>query len=335
MQRHAADRRLASSSGILRPVRPGYFSKGWAVSAGAARGTTRAPRSTFSAACASGRQSRPSLRRVPRPLIGVCAEGRWLATKAPVDRRQVRASWEAIPATPATACLPSPRRGENEGTAAGPGAPGRPRAPSARQCWSRAGGAARHQQAVLVAAVEVVTATGRRSSCCTSSPTTEAAAALYRKHGRRGQQRALGAASPARRSGERWDAVRMVKVVGPALREGPAARGLPQPELHVNRAGHRAGDVGRDLVEAERPVDGDRVTVFLREGLEQDAPVAGRARLLEQAQRQSRRRGGRAAGRGGRPGAMLSSRRGAAQPAAAPPSSASGGRPAGGVWPRS
>ncbi len=145
-------------------------------------------------------------------FIGVCAEGRWLATEAPVDRRQVRASWEAILDTGHGTLLLAEER---------PGAPplglallvGRAR-PELGMLVANGHRRRGIGELLLVAAVEWCRAVGAAELVLHVFTHNEAAAALYRKHGFEAGD-VLRGAYP-RRSGERWDAVRMVKVIGPA-----------------------------------------------------------------------------------------------------------------------
>ena len=145
-------------------------------------------------------------------FVGVCAEGRWLATEAPVDRRQVRASWEAILDTGHGTLLLAEER---------PGAPplglallvGRAR-PELGMLVANGHRRRGIGELLLVAAIEWCRAVGAAELVLHVFTHNEAAAALYRKHGFEAGD-VLRGAYP-RRSGERWDAVRMVKVIGPA-----------------------------------------------------------------------------------------------------------------------
>ena len=139
----------------------------------------------------------------------VAAEGRWLATEAPVDRREVRARWRALAATGEGTILVALDAGAPVGVAAmvGRDAPELGMAVRAdrrregigdalvRAClaWARDRGAAR-----------VVLHVFRHNG---------AAIALYRKHGFATCGVAPGAFR--RRSGERWEALRMERALGP------------------------------------------------------------------------------------------------------------------------
>ncbi len=144
-------------------------------------------------------------------FVAVCAEGRWLATEAPVDRREVRASWQAILDTGLGALLLAEER---------PGAPplglallvgrARPELGMLVASGHRRRGIG---ERLLVAAVEWCRGVGASELVLHVFTHNEAAAALYRKHGFEAGA-VLRGAYP-RRSGERWDAVRMVKTLGP------------------------------------------------------------------------------------------------------------------------
>lgn len=144
-------------------------------------------------------------------FVAVCAEGRWLATEAPVDRRQVRASWQAILDTGHGTLLLAEER---------PSAPPLGLALLAGRARPELGMlvASGHRrrgvgELLLRASVEWCRAAGAVELVLHVFTHNEAAAALYRKHGF--QAGAVLKGAYPRRSGERWDAVRMVKVIEP------------------------------------------------------------------------------------------------------------------------
>jgi [ribosomal protein S18]-alanine N-acetyltransferase len=136
----------------------------------------------------------------------VCAEGRWLATESPIDRREVRRSWEALLASGDGTVLVAEEA---------PGAP-----PAGLLVLV---GRARPELGMLVAEAERRRGVGAallreaiawaRAACAAEivlhvSPHNAAALALYRKLGF--EDRGLVRRGYLRRSGERWDAHRMV-----------------------------------------------------------------------------------------------------------------------------
>lgn len=143
-------------------------------------------------------------------FVSVCAEGRWLATEAPVDRAEVRASWQAVLHTGQGTLLLAEE------------APGGPpvglallvgRARPELGMLVAAGHRRRGVGALLLsAAIDWCRAAGAPELALHVFTHNEAAAALYRKHGF--EQRAVLLRAYPRRSGERWDAIRMVKVLG-------------------------------------------------------------------------------------------------------------------------
>jgi ribosomal protein S18 acetylase RimI-like enzyme len=155
----------------------------------------------------------------------VAEEGRWIATEAPVDRREVRLRWEALIRGGEGALLLA-EEGEGalpEGLAALVGR-ARPELGMLVAPGSRRRGVG---SALLAACIEWARAAGAPELVLHVFPHNQAALALYRKHGFEEQGRILRAYP--RRSGERWDAIRMVRATGacpiPPEREG--ARGPP------------------------------------------------------------------------------------------------------------
>jgi GNAT superfamily N-acetyltransferase len=142
-------------------------------------------------------------------FVAVCAEGRWLATEAPVDRAEVRASWQAVLDTGQGTLLLAEE---------GPGDPpvglalliGRAR-PELGMLVA-AGHRRRGVGALLLsAAVDWSRAAEAPEIALHVFTHNEAATALYRKHGF--EDRGVLLRAYPRRSGERWDAIRMVKVL--------------------------------------------------------------------------------------------------------------------------
>ena len=144
----------------------------------------------------------------------VAAEGRWLANEPPIDRREVRARWRDMM-----------RTGEGTILVADPG-DGSPPAGLAAMVglFSPELGmlvrAERRRQgvgdALVRACVEWARGRGAREVVLHVFPHNTGAIALYRKHGF--EDRDLVPAAYARRNGERWDALRMVKPLGAAPR---------------------------------------------------------------------------------------------------------------------
>jgi GNAT superfamily N-acetyltransferase len=145
-------------------------------------------------------------------FAAVCAEGRWLATEAPVDRRVIRERWEALLSTGEGTLLLAERA---PGTApAGLLAlVGRAR-PELGMLVAPACRRAGVGEALLLAALAWARAAGAPELVLHVFLHNHAAIALYRKHGFE-PQRTLLRAYP-RRSGERWDALRMVKPLAQA-----------------------------------------------------------------------------------------------------------------------
>ena len=144
-------------------------------------------------------------------FVAVCMEGRWLATEAPVNRLEVRASWRAILDTGHGTLLLAEERPRDPpaGLALLVGRV-RPELGMLVAAGHRRRGVG---DLLLAAAVEWSRSIGAAELVLHVFTHNEGAVALYRKHGfeiRDVLQRAY-----PRRSGERWDAIRMVKVLAP------------------------------------------------------------------------------------------------------------------------
>jgi GNAT superfamily N-acetyltransferase len=138
-------------------------------------------------------------------FAAVAAEGRWLATEAPIDRREVAARWQDLVATGEGAILLAEDGGPPAGLVALVGC-GEPELGMLVAPHRRRQGIG---EALLLAALDWARAHGARQVILHVFPHNTAAVALYRKHGfvdlgvvRHGY---------ARQSGERWDAVRMAR----------------------------------------------------------------------------------------------------------------------------
>ncbi len=143
-------------------------------------------------------------------FVRVAEEGRWLATEAPVDRREVRRRWEALLRTGDGALLVAEAEpgGAPEGLAALVGR-ARPELGMlvAPGCRRRGVGGA-----LLAACLEWARAAGAPEIVLHVFPHNSAALALYRKHGFQEQGRIVR--GYPRRNGERWDAIRMTRATG-------------------------------------------------------------------------------------------------------------------------
>ncbi len=147
-------------------------------------------------------------------FAAVAGEGRWLATESPFDRNEVRARWGDLVATGEGALLVAVEDGTPVGLAAMVG-----RVEPELGMLVRAD---RRRQGVgdaLVAAC-LAWARGRaaRRVVLHVFPHNPAALALYRKHGF--EERGVVRGGYRRRSGERWDAIRMVRELGPPRPSG-------------------------------------------------------------------------------------------------------------------
>jgi [ribosomal protein S18]-alanine N-acetyltransferase len=139
----------------------------------------------------------------------VCAEGRWLATEAPVDRAEVRKSWEALLSTgEGTLLLAEPEDAPGAAPLGLVAMVGRARPELGMLV---AAGARRRGvgEALLLAALDWARRAGAAEVVLHVFPHNAAAMALYRKHGF--EDRGLVRRAYPRKSGERWDAHRMAK----------------------------------------------------------------------------------------------------------------------------
>jgi ribosomal-protein-alanine N-acetyltransferase len=137
----------------------------------------------------------------------VAAEGRWIATEAPVDRREVRLRWEELLRLGEGALFLA-EEGERApplGLAALVGRI-RPELGMLVAAGSRGRGIG---SALLAACIAWARAARAPELVLHVFPHNQAALALYRKHGFEERERLVRAY--ARRNGERWDAIRMVK----------------------------------------------------------------------------------------------------------------------------
>ncbi len=160
------------------------------------------------------------IRRVERGDLPACLdlfsqvaeEGRWIATEGPVDRREVRRRWEDLLRT-GDGTLLLAEVGEGGGPVGLAALVGRARpelgmlvAPGSRR---RGVGSA-----LLAACIQWARAAGAAELVLHVFPHNDAARALYRKLGFEERGRILRAY--ARTSGERWDAIRMVRRIAGA-----------------------------------------------------------------------------------------------------------------------
>jgi GNAT superfamily N-acetyltransferase len=148
----------------------------------------------------------------------VAAEGRWLANEAPIDRREVAARWRDLLVTgEGTILVALDHGGPPAGLAAMVG-----QAAPELGMLVRAG---RRRQgvgdALVRACIGWASARGAREVVLHVFPHNPAAIALYRKHGF--EERGLRRAAYRRRSGEAWDALRMVLPLAPAQRGASAS----------------------------------------------------------------------------------------------------------------
>ncbi len=140
----------------------------------------------------------------------VAEEGRWIATEAPVDRREVRRRWEDLLRT-GNGTLLLAEEGDESAPVGLAALVGRTRpelgmlvAPASRR---RGVGSA-----LLAACIEWAREAGAAELVLHVFAHNHAARALYRKLGFE-ERMVLQRAYP-RRNGERWDAIRMVRATG-------------------------------------------------------------------------------------------------------------------------
>ncbi len=134
----------------------------------------------------------------------VAAEGRWLANEPPVDRREVGARWRDLIRTGEGTILVAEDGGPPAGLAAMVGLAA-PELGMLVRAGLRGQGVG---DALVRACIAWAEGRGAREIVLHVFPHNEVAIALYRKHGF--EDRELLRAAYPRRSGERWDARKMV-----------------------------------------------------------------------------------------------------------------------------
>jgi GNAT superfamily N-acetyltransferase len=140
----------------------------------------------------------------------VASEGRWLATEPPVDRREVRARWRDLAATgEGTVLVAVDGDGAPAGLAAMVGRT-EPELGMAVRADRRRRGVG---DALVLACLAWARGRGAARVVLHVFPHNSAAVALYRKHGF--ELRGVAPGGFLRRSGERWEALRMVRELGP------------------------------------------------------------------------------------------------------------------------
>jgi ribosomal-protein-alanine N-acetyltransferase len=143
----------------------------------------------------------------------VAAEGRWLANEPPIDRAEVRARWRDLLATGEGTLLVADDGGPPAGLAAMVGLLSPELGMLVRAGRRRQGVG----DALVRACIAWAEGRGAREVVLHVFPHNAAAVALYRKHGF--EDRGVVREAYPRRSGERWDAIRMVKLLAPAVDE--------------------------------------------------------------------------------------------------------------------
>jgi [ribosomal protein S18]-alanine N-acetyltransferase len=137
----------------------------------------------------------------------VAAEGRWLANELPLHRGEIRARWRDLLASGEGTLLVAEDGGPPAGLAAMVGR-GMPELGMLVRAERRRQGVG---EALLLACIEWARERGAREVVLHVFPHNRAAIALYRKHGF--EERARVPAVSPRRSGESWDALRMVRPI--------------------------------------------------------------------------------------------------------------------------
>jgi ribosomal protein S18 acetylase RimI-like enzyme len=135
----------------------------------------------------------------------VAGEGRWLATEAPLHRREVRARWKDLVASGEGAILVAREGGDLVGLAAMVGRADPELGMLVRADRRRRGVG----DAIVSACVAWAEGRGARRVVLHVFPHNQAAIALYEKHGF--VDRGLVRKTYPRKSGEAWDAIRMVR----------------------------------------------------------------------------------------------------------------------------
>lgn len=139
----------------------------------------------------------------------VAAEGIWLASEAPIDRREVRARWRDLLATSDGTILVADEGGAIVGLVAMLGHLAPELGMLVRADRRRQGVG----EALLLASLAWARERGAREMVLHVFRHNDAALALYRKHGF--EERPVPQLSQQRRGVERREAIRMVKELGP------------------------------------------------------------------------------------------------------------------------
>lgn len=147
-------------------------------------------------------------------FAAVAGEGLWLASEAPLDRREVRARWRDVVETGEGTILVAEDDGALVGLAAMVGRVEPELGMLVRADRRRRGVG----DAIVEACVEWAERRGARRVILHVFPHNDAAIALYLKHGF--VERGMVRKGYPRRSGESWDAIRMVKELQQAPEEG-------------------------------------------------------------------------------------------------------------------
>jgi ribosomal-protein-alanine N-acetyltransferase len=144
----------------------------------------------------------------------VAAEGLWLATEAPIDRRETAARWRALVATGEGTILVAEEGGAPVGLAALAGR----RAPELGMLVRRDRRGRGVGGALLEAAIDAARAAGADAVVLHVFAHNAAARALYARRGF--AEVGVAREAYARRSGARWDAIRMELRLSPAAGAG-------------------------------------------------------------------------------------------------------------------
>jgi GNAT superfamily N-acetyltransferase len=147
----------------------------------------------------------------------VAAEGRWLANEPPVDRREVGARWRDLIRTGEGTILVAEDGGPPAGIAAMVGLAA-PELGMLVRASRRGQGVG---DALVRACVAWAEGRGAREVVLHVFPHNGAAIGLYRKHGF--EDRGVLKAAYPRRSGERWDALKMSLPLAPDRRGASAS----------------------------------------------------------------------------------------------------------------
>jgi ribosomal protein S18 acetylase RimI-like enzyme len=139
----------------------------------------------------------------------VAAEGRWIASEPPIDRRQVRARWKDLVKTGEGVILVAVDDGG--GPPAGLAAMVGFLSPELGMLVRASRRGQGVGDALVAACVEWARARGAREVVLHVFPHNTAAIALYAKHGF--VERGVLREEYPRKTGEKWDAIRMVKAL--------------------------------------------------------------------------------------------------------------------------